>query len=79
MKTWTLLSWNVNGLRAVLKKGFIDFLKGQKPDILGIQETKLQQEQLPEEIHQIAGYQSAWNFAEKKGYSGTGMRGASLN
>ncbi len=67
------MSWNVNGLRAVLKKGFIDFLKGQKPDILGIQETKLQQEQLPEEIHQIAGYQSAWNFAEKKGYSGTGI------
>ncbi len=73
MKTWTLFSWNVNGLRAVLKKGFNDFLTSYKPDVLGIQETKLQLLQLPDEIHQLPGYQMAWNFAEKKGYSGTGL------
>lgn len=73
MKTWNLLSWNVNGLRAVLKKGFGDFLQGHDPDILGIQETKLQQDQLPEEIRQPPGYQTVWSFAERKGYSGTGI------
>jgi exodeoxyribonuclease-3 len=73
MKTWNLLSWNVNGLRAVVKKGFVDFLQDRRPDILAIQETKLQQEQLPAEIHQIPGYKSTWSFAEKKGYSGTGI------
>jgi exodeoxyribonuclease-3 len=73
METLKIISWNVNGLRAVLKKGFIDFLESQKPDILGIQETKLQENQLPEEVKAPLGYQTAWNSAEKKGYSGTGM------
>lgn len=67
------MSWNVNGLRAVLKKGFMDLLKSQKPDILGIQETKLQEHQLPEEINRLSDYKNAWNFAERKGYSGTGV------
>ena len=73
MKTITIMSWNVNGLRAVIKKGFTDFLDSQKPDILGIQETKLQEHQLPEEIDTLTGYHKAWNFAERKGYSGTGV------
>ncbi len=73
MKTKTILSWNVNGLRAVLKKGFLDQLGELKPDILGIQETKLQEEQLPEEVKEPEGYKTAWNYAEKKGYSGTGV------
>jgi len=73
MKTWTILSWNVNGLRAVLKKGFIDFIRKEQPDILGIQETKLQEHQLPEAVKGSSEYKTAWNYAEKKGYSGTGI------
>lgn len=73
MKTINILSWNVNGLRAVINKGFMDFLEAQKPDILGIQETKLQEHQLPKEIHRSPAYRTAWNFAERKGYSGTGV------
>lgn len=73
MRTRTILSWNVNGLRAVLKKGFLDFLEENSPDILGIQETKLQEEQLPEEVREPFNYKTAWNYAGKKGYSGTGV------
>lgn len=72
-KTITILCWNVNGLRAVLKKGFLDFLLEEKPDIMGIQETKLQENQIPQEIMAPEGYNSAWSFAEKKGYSGTAV------
>ena len=50
MKTINILSWNVNGLRAVINKGFMDFLEAQKPDILGIQETKLHQKVNPHNI-----------------------------
>lgn len=64
-----ILSWNVNGLRAVVKKNFIDVLKNEDFDILGIQETKLQAEQIPSEIEEIKLYKN-WSFAEKKGYSG---------
>lgn len=73
MKTKTILSWNVNGLRAVLKKGFIDYLGEVQPDILGIQETKLQEAQLPDEVKAPFNYKTAWNHADKKGYSGTGV------
>jgi len=73
MKTKTIISWNVNGLRAVLKKGFMEYLKESDADILGIQETKLQEEQLPEEVKNPYDYKTAWNYAEKKGYSGTGV------
>ncbi len=73
MDTIKLISWNVNGLRAVLKKGFMDFLNQEQPDILGIQETKLQESQLPEEVKAPQGYGTAWNYAERKGYSGTGV------
>jgi exodeoxyribonuclease-3 len=73
MKTLKILSWNVNGLRAILNKGFLDFLRQERPDILGIQETKIQADQLPEVIQSPEGYETHWNFAERKGYSGTGV------
>ena len=63
-----LISWNVNGLRACVKKGFEDFFKEADADIFCVQETKLQEGQIdfaPE------GYECYWNYAEKKGYSGT--------
>ncbi len=65
-----LVSWNVNGLRACLGKGFLDFLKYNDADVFCMQETKMQQEQA--EID-LAGYMQYWNSAEKKGYSGTAI------
>jgi len=64
-----ILSWNVNGLRAIVKKNFIDVLKNEDFEILGIQETKLQANQIPPEIEKIPLYKN-WSFATKKGYSG---------
>lgn len=63
-----LISWNVNGIRAVLKKGFLDFVIEYDPDILCIQETKAPGEPVPIEL---PGYHQYWNCAERKGYSGT--------
>ena len=69
-----LISWNVNGLRAVINKGFEEFFKGINADIFCIQETKMQEEQLEEKINTIFdGYKMYWNSAEKKGYSGTAI------
>lgn len=65
-----LYSWNVNGIRAVQKKGFIDWVKAESPDILCLQETKAQYSQLDEELTNIEGYYSYWNAPAKKGYSG---------
>ena len=65
-----LISWNVNGIRACLKKGFLDFFKEANADIFCLQETKCQQGQVELEIE---GYTSYWNSAEKKGYSGTAV------
>jgi exodeoxyribonuclease-3 len=65
-----IYSWNVNGLRAIAKKGFFEWINDENPDILCIQETKLQQEQLKGDIKDIDGYKSYFSFAEKKGYSG---------
>ena len=65
-----LVSWNVNGLRACQGKGFSDTFKLLDADIFCLQETKMQQGQLELEFD---GYQSFWNFAEKKGYSGTAV------
>lgn len=64
-------SWNVNGLRAVLTKGFTDVITQEKPDIIGLQETKLQAHQIPEEISNLEGYHQYWSHAVRKGYSGT--------
>ena len=68
-----LMSWNVNGLRAILGKGFLDWLAEESPDILCLQETKAQPEQLPEEVLEIDGYYSFFSAAERKGYSGTAV------
>ena len=65
-----LISWNVNGLRAAWKKGLADFLAGERPDILCVQETKVQEDQLTDEMRAPDGYRSHWCFAERKGYSG---------
>lgn len=65
-----LISWNVNGLRACLNKGFLDFFREIDADIFCIQETKLQEGQVQLEL---PGYEQYWNYAEKKGYSGTAV------
>ncbi len=65
-----IYSWNVNGLRAILKKGFLEWVNEESPDILCIQETKLQENQLEDNFKNIEGYYSYFSFAEKKGYSG---------
>ncbi|MHB2154961.1 exodeoxyribonuclease III [Calditrichota bacterium GD2] len=65
-----LISWNVNGLRAVTRNGFIDQVKKLDADIICLQETKLQNEQIPEEILRLTDYHQYWNFAQRKGYSG---------
>ncbi len=65
-----MISWNVNGLRAVKEKGFEDIFRRLNADCFCLQETKMQEGQLD---LQFPGYESYWNYAEKKGYSGTGI------
>ncbi len=65
-----LVSWNVNGLRACMKKGFADFFRAADADIFAVQETKMQPEQL-EDAMRFEGYHMYMNSAERKGYSGT--------
>lgn len=65
-----LVSWNVNGIRAAVGKGFYDFFKDIDADIFSLQETKLQENQVDDELKKIREHQY-WNYAEKKGYSGT--------
>ncbi|WP_108831809.1 exodeoxyribonuclease III [Aedoeadaptatus coli] len=65
-----LISWNVNGIRAAVKKGFMDFFDDVDADIFCLQETKLSAGQLDLELE---GYHQYWNYAEKKGYSGTAV------
>ena len=67
-----IVTWNVNGLRAILKKDFIDSIKKLKCDVVCLQETKLQKEQVPIDID-VLKYKSFWHFAKKKGYSGTAI------
>ena len=64
------ISWNVNGLRAVYQKGFEDIFKNMDADFFCLQETKMQAGQLDASFE---GYESYWNYAEKKGYSGTAI------
>ncbi|GIM27421.1 exodeoxyribonuclease III [Clostridium polyendosporum] len=68
-----IYSWNVNGLRAIFKKDFLVWIENEHPDILCIQETKLQEKTLDEEGRNIEGYYSYFSFAEKKGYSGVAI------
>jgi exodeoxyribonuclease-3 len=68
-----ILCWNVNGIRAAQKKGFLDYLAREQPDIMCLQETKAQREQLDDALVNVAGYQSHFFSAEKKGYSGVAV------
>jgi exodeoxyribonuclease-3 len=70
MKKYQLLSWNVNGIRAIYKKGFLDWFKKENPDILCLQETKAHPDQLVIELKNVDGYESFFSAAERKGYSG---------
>ena len=65
-----LISWNVNGVRAVVKKGFLDWLEQEQPDVLCLQETKAHIDQLTEEILTDHGYHTYWHSGERRGYSG---------
>ncbi|AFQ46185.1 exodeoxyribonuclease III [Desulfosporosinus meridiei] len=65
-----LISWNVNGIRACVKNGFLDFFQKENADIFCLQETKVQADQIP---FNLEGYYQYWNFAQKKGYSGTAI------
>lgn len=69
-KDMKLISWNVNGLRACMQKGFLDFFNEADADVFCLQETKMQEGQLD---LQFPGYESYWNYADKKGYSGTAV------
>ena len=65
-----MISWNVNGIRACLDKGFLDYVKSTDADIFCIQESKMQEGQA---VIDLPGYHQYWNYAEKKGYSGVAM------
>lgn len=68
-----ILSWNVNGIRAIIKKGFADFLQKEKPDVLCLQEIKIHDQARAKENFDFPGYQEFWNGAERPGYSGTAI------
>lgn len=68
-----MVSWNVNGLRAVMKKGFPDLFDAFDADIVALQETKLQEADRLKLEFEPAGYHQVWNYAERKGYSGTAV------
>ena len=65
-----LVSWNVNGLRACVQKNFMEYFKKLDADVFCLQETKLQEGQIDLDL---PGYEQYWNYAEKKGYSGTAV------
>lgn len=68
-----LLSWNVNGLRAAYKKGFLEWFLRERPDALCLQETKAAPDQLPAELREVEGYRADFVAAERKGYSGVAL------
>lgn len=65
-----LVSWNVNGIRSAARKGFLDWLSNDQPDILCLQETRVQPDQLEPDLRSPLGYHTCWHSAEFKGYSG---------
>ncbi|MFC1901538.1 exodeoxyribonuclease III [Chloroflexota bacterium] len=73
MKEIELLCWNVNGIRAIKGKGFLEWLSGESPDIILLQETKAHPEQLDAELKEPPGYHTYWNHPERKGYSGVAI------
>jgi len=72
-KNLKLYSWNLNGIRAAKRHGFLEWLQKTSPDILCIQETKAHFEDLPEDLQEFSGYHSYFSDAQKKGYSGTAI------
>ena len=70
MKEIKLLCWNVNGIRALVKKGFLEWLQKESPDILCLQETKASPENLAKDLLEPPNYHTYWNYPERKGYSG---------
>ncbi|MCC6807988.1 MAG: exodeoxyribonuclease III [Deltaproteobacteria bacterium] len=68
-----IISWNVNGIRAAERKGFMQWIARAKPDVLGLQETRIDDLILPERLRVLDGYHAVWSFAQKKGYSGTAL------
>ena len=68
-----IISWNVNGIRAVLKKGFLDYLKSEKADILCLQEIKISHKNIEKHNFEFKNYQVFWNPAVREGYSGTAV------
>ena len=68
-----LISWNVNGLRAIHKKGFFSWFEKENAEIVCLQETKAHAKQLPEELTQISGYNTYYSTQTKKGYSGVAV------
>jgi exodeoxyribonuclease-3 len=72
-KTLRLYSWNVNGLRAVFKKGFNEFVTSHQPDILGLQETKAEEAQVVDSLKTLPDYHWTFSSGAKKGYSGTAV------
>lgn len=73
MARFRLLSWNVNGLRSVHKKGLLEWLAQERPDVLCLQETKAAEDQLPMDLRQVEGYHAYFSSAERKGYSGVAL------
>jgi len=73
MKDTRILCWNVNGVRAVRGKGFLEWLAQESPDILCLQETKAHPEQLDKDLREPPGYYTYWNYPERKGYSGVAI------
>ncbi|HSQ41554.1 MAG TPA: exodeoxyribonuclease III [Fibrobacteraceae bacterium] len=68
-----IYSWNVNGIRAAMKKGLTGWLASTLPDIFCLQEVRAEEDQIPEELRNVTGYTAFWNPAQRKGYSGTGI------
>lgn len=70
MKKLRIYSWNVNGLRSAIRKGFLEFMKKERPDIICIQETKAHRDQV---VFDLLDYEEYWNSASRKGYAGTAI------
>ncbi len=68
-----IISWNINGIRAIEKKGFLDWLDTYQPDILCLQETKARPEQLNDQLIHPYGYKTFWKYPKKKGYAGVSV------
>ena len=67
----TLISWNVNGIRAIKQKGFEQWMSNSAADVICLQETKISEDKLVDDIREVPGFYSYWSCAERKGYSGT--------